>query len=301
LSESPTRLIGRELFVASLLGDSGRLGSVIHRVAHQMDEVALDAGDPLYRAGDRAEHFFFIVSGQVSLTRPGAATTLFGERSVVGSLDAMTYRPHTHTAVATTPALILRLSIGDWSDLLEDNFELARRVILRLATEVHGLRRRPAPLGGFDEPAVASTAPPAKLLALDRILHFEAIPMFARAGTQALATLARIGSTRCVTKEDVFLSRSEMVGQLVIIASGEVQASWEGYAPAARFGVRSVVGGAGALGTGPAPEVRATRPTRAIVLPLEDYFDVMEEHFDLARSALAAIQAERDELRDRGS
>lgn len=300
MSERSITLIGRELFVASLVGDGGRLGSVMHRIARQVDELAINTGEPLFRAGDRADHFFFIVSGQVSLTRPGAAATFFGERAVVGGLDAMTYRPHTHTAVATRPALILRWGVGDWSELLEDNFDLARHVILRVAAEVQGLRLRSPPLGGFPEPALSSTARPARLLALERLVYFQAVPLFARAGTQALVTLSGIGSTWNAGTGNV-LSRSEMVGQLVVVASGEVEASWDGCSTAARFGEGALVGGGGALGTGAAPNVRATGPTRAIILPLEDYFDVMEEHFDLARSALAAIQGERDELLDRGS
>jgi CRP-like cAMP-binding protein len=293
-------LIGRELFVASLIGSSRHLGSVMHHIALQMEDVALGAGTPLYRVGDRSDHVFFIVSGQVSLTRPGAAPFLFGERSVVGALDAMTQGPHTRTAVATRPTLILRWAAKDWSEFLEDNFELTRHVVLRVATEVHGLRLRPEPLGGFPDPGVPLTARPGRLLALERIVHFQAIPMFARAGTQALATLAGIGST-WEAATGATISPSEMVAQLVIVASGEVQATWDGHATTARFGEGCVVGGGGAFGTELAPTVRATVPTRAIVLPYEDYFDVMEEHFDLALSALVAIHTERDELLERGS
>jgi CRP-like cAMP-binding protein len=300
LSQTPTTLIGRELFVASLVGSNSHLGSMMHRIARQMDDISLNAGETLYRAGDRAAHVSFIVSGQLSLTRPGAASSLFGERSVVGGLEAMTRSPYTRTAVATTPAVVLRWAARDWSEFLEDNFELARHVILRAATEVHGLRLRPPPLGGFPDPAHPSTALPGKLLALERIVHFQAVPMFARAGTQALASLAGIGST-WEAAPDAALSASEMVGQLVVVASGEVQATWEGHAMAARFGEGCVVGGGGALGTEAAPAVRATAPTRAIVLPFEDYFDVMEEHFDLALSALVAIHTERDEVLERGS
>jgi hypothetical protein len=36
--------------------------------------------------------------------------------------------------------------------------------------------------------------------------------------------------------------------------------------------------------------------TRTLALPLEDWFDEMEEHFDLVRSALGGLALLRDEI-----
>jgi hypothetical protein len=43
-------------------------------------------------------------------------------------------------------------------------------------------------------------------------------------------------------------------------------------------------------------QAQATAPTRAISFPIEALFDLMEEHFDLVRSTLAALGARRELL-----
>ena len=265
MAESPVHMIAREVFLASLVGDTGHLGNMMHRIAHEMDDVTLAKDEPLYKAGEHSEHFFFLVSGEIQLTRPGAAASVFHERMAVGTLDATMDRPHTHSAVATKPTRILRLRAGTWMDLLEEDFELTRRIISRLATDVHRMRLRPPPQGGFDPPAERVVTTGNELQVVDRILQFQQVPAFALAGTQTLAALAQLGSTRFATKDGQLLAPDEMNGQLVVVASGEVRATWEGSTVAAEFRGGSLVGGASALGAGAAPDVRSTTQTRAIV------------------------------------
>jgi CRP-like cAMP-binding protein len=300
-SDGASGLIGRELFLASLISDARRLGAVMHRFALHTEDLALDAGEALYRAGEVSDHFFFLVSGQVKLSRPGAADSTFGERAVLGTLDAIVAKPHTHTAIATKPTRLLRIQVSDWADVLEDNFEIATHVVTQLANRVLDLRIRPPPLGGFDDPPPASTRATSGLQVVDRILRLRAVPTFARASTQALAALAQLGSTTFAGKDEVMFAEGETKGSVVIIASGEVSLPWEGSPDPARFGESSLLAGSASLGDIPLAEVRALTPARAIVVPREDYFDVMEEHFDLVQSTLAALSEERQVLLDRGS
>jgi len=303
LAESSVDLIGRELFLASLVGGNVQLGPVMHRMVRQMEEVTLDTDESLFHAGERAEHFFFLVTGGVVRTRPSepsAPPLHLGERSAVGILDAMMGRTRAHTAVATRPTRLLRLRSEAWLDFLEDDFEFAQGVISRLATEVYRMRLRPPPLGGFPEPPSSKPKPAGELHVLDRIIQLQGVAAFSRAGTQALAELAQLGSTRFSAADGILFEPGEMKGQLVVVASGEVRATWNEAAVSARFGAGDLVGGTGSIGNGAPPEVHAAAHTRAMVLPTEDYFDVMEEHFDLVLSALAAVGEEREALQDRG-
>jgi CRP-like cAMP-binding protein len=43
-------------------------------------------------------------------------------------------------------------------------------------------------------------------------------------------------------------------------------------------------------------DVRVTSDARVLEIDLEDLFDVMEEHFDLVRAAIAELSREREEL-----
>jgi CRP-like cAMP-binding protein len=293
-------LIAREVFLASLIEGGRHLGSALRRLAREMDDVTLAAGESLYRIGERSEHFYFVESGEIELSRVGAVSIKFVERELLGTLDATLQRPHTHDAVATKPTHLLRLRIEDWSELLEDDFEMARRAVTRVAGQVYGLRLRPPPLGGFDEPGKGPSIALHGLQVVDRILRLREVAAFRRASTQALAELARLGSTMMGKKDDVMFAAGEMKGQLVVIASGEVSEWWKEADVKARFGPSSLVGGTGSISNRDNGEVRVTVEMRAIVLPLEDYFDVMEEHFDVAQSALIAMAEERESLLDRG-
>jgi hypothetical protein len=46
----------------------------------------------------------------------------------------------------------------------------------------------------------------------------------------------------------------------------------------------------------PTSEARATEPTRLLAIAREDYLDLVEEHFGLARAAMRALMLEREVL-----
>ena len=125
--EASPNVIGRELFLASLIEDGRHLGSALHGVARRMEEVTFEAGEFVYRLGERSQFFFFVMEGSVTLRRPGAAGHTFGPREVFGLFDTTSKEGHAHSAEATKPSRLLRLSVEDWADLLEDNFEMAQR------------------------------------------------------------------------------------------------------------------------------------------------------------------------------
>jgi CRP-like cAMP-binding protein len=65
----------------------------------------------------------------------------------------------------------------------------------------------------------------------------------------------------------------------------------------ARFGPASVVGGSAALGDAERfYTARALSDSVLLRIREEDFFDVMEDHFDLARSVLAFMAEQRDHV-----
>jgi CRP-like cAMP-binding protein len=300
-SASPN-LIAREVFLGSLVGGERHLGATVRAMARRMEDVRLDPGEALYHRGDPSRHFFFVLSGEMRLKGAGADVAAFGPRKLVGTVDAMLRRPHACDAVAELPSRLLRLRVEDWEELLDDDFELARRTLSRIASEVRALRSRPRPLGGFDpSPSVESLSSIRNLQVVDRILVLRAVPAFRRASTQALAVLARLGSTTFAGPGQTLFEPGETKDQLAVVGVGEVTASWLGSPLTATFGPGSLVGG-GAVFSGEAlGAVRAETLARVLVLSLEDYFDVMEEHFDLVESTVVALAEEREMLLGRGN
>ena len=65
------------------------------------------------------------------------------------------------------------------------------------------------------------------------------------------------------------------------------------------FGPGDIISGAGAFGEAAlAWAARAKTKVRVLAFRIEDWFDLMEEHFDLVRSALAGSALERERLTD---
>lgn len=289
--------VSREVFFSAFAGEGRQLAQELRRVAGAVVALAIDAGEVLYREGDPAEDIFFVVSGEIKLTRAGSSDWVFGARSLVGTLDVVLDRTHARTAIATAPAHLLRLRAVDWMDMLEDSFDLTHRVLTNFAAGVHVLRQRPLPLGGFDEPtdSPAGTLDVSNLV--DVILLLRHIPLFSLASVQTLVSLAEMAEETQAAKDDILVLPPAFGKRLVVLVSGAVVVSGVGE-PTARFGRGALVCGADALGGG-SYEIRATDPTRAIVLQVEDYLDIMEEHFSLARSALRALAVERETLLDR--
>jgi CRP-like cAMP-binding protein len=291
--------ISREVFFSGFAGESRQLSQDLRRVAGAVVALAIDAGETLYRQGDPAEDIFFVVSGEIKLTKAGSSDWVFGSRSLVGTLDVVLDRAHARTAIATAPAHLLRLRSVDWLDILEDSFDLTHRVLRNFAASVHVLRQRPPPLGGFDEPKNPPAETPDVVNLVDVILLLRQIPLFSLASVQTLASLAGMAEETRAAKGDILVSAPAFGERLVVLASGAVEASGAGE-PTARFGRGALVCGADALGGG-SYEIRAADATRAFVLQVEDYLDIMEEHFSLARSALRALALEREALLDRAS
>jgi CRP-like cAMP-binding protein len=291
--------ISREVFFSAFAGEGRQLGHELRRVAGAVVALAIDAGQILYRQGDPADDIFFVVSGEIKLTRSGSSDWVFGARSLVGTLDVVLDRTHARTAVATATAHLLRLRAVDWMDILEDSFDLTHRVLTNFAAGVHVLRQRPPPLGGFDEPKDTPAETPDVLNLVDVILLLRQIPLFSLASVQTLASLAGMAEETRAAKGDILVTAPAFGERLVVLASGAVVASGAGE-PTARFGRGALVCGADALGGG-SYEIRAEDATRAFVLQVEDYLDIMEEHFSLARSALRALAVERETLLDRAS
>jgi CRP-like cAMP-binding protein len=290
--------ISREMFLLTLGGDAHEIGWAFSRVVTSMRDVYVAAGEDVYRAGDHSDEHYFVASGEVKLTKPGAREWTMGERSVIGSLDMLHERPRTRTATATVATHLLSMPADQWWALLEDRFELARRVVLNLSAGVHALRSRPPPLGGFDAPAAVPHPPREALNLIARTLLLRTVPLFARASVQTLTALGELAAELHAAEGELLFARGALGQQLAVVVSGEVSVhppSGASYA----FGAGALVAGASAIAGGGEYEVRARSEARVLALSFDDYYDAMEDHFSLARSALVALAEEREALLDR--
>src|SRR5690606_7573471 len=77
---------------------------------------------------------YFVLSGWIKQGEAGA--TEFREGSVLGVLDALQERPHRADALAMTESRVLQLSVDDWLDFVEDNFDLLREMMFERGSQL---------------------------------------------------------------------------------------------------------------------------------------------------------------------
>ena len=299
-SSSPGLL--REIFLAGFMAGlpPENVAWAAARLSRAMEDVHLRTGEVLYRAGDATTGHYFVVSGEVKLEVEGAPPWLLGERSLVGTIDLTLDRRRARTVIATRDTHLLSMGATDWLDMLEDNFELMLRGVEGLAQGVHALR---VGLGDFEEDHAGAPIAPVKLVPSGRLGLIEsisllwAVPLFAEAEVQALAQLAEVAREVDFAAGDLVSARGAPNDSLLVLVSGEVTASRAGSAGTQAFGPGMLVFGSLAASSQPLGyEAVAQTAARALRIPREDYFDAMEEHFALARSAMKLLAREREVL-----
>jgi CRP-like cAMP-binding protein len=115
------------------------------------------------------------------------------------------------------------------------------------------------------------------------------------AGVQTLADLAGVSRERAFAAGEVTLPRGGDRAHLQVVIDGAIHGEREDPLVARDYGPADVVLGAASFGrTASAWKATAVVPTRVLEIPVEAWFDLMEDHFDLMRSALAALALRRD-------
>lgn len=298
MADEAAARVEKSLFVRTLFG--GRLsGRYLDAVTVMMQSAWFDAGQVIYRQGDASQHMYFIVSGEVALEEPGHAPWRFVARDGIGFQDAMQDQPHSRTARAASDVHALVFSVEDWFDVLEGHPELGRGAVLGHARSVARMidelglaaafSREPLDPGHVD--LVRSPG------LVERMLVLTEAPLFARAGIQAVAGLARLAKSLRVPKGDVVRQAGQPRHGFELVAHGELSLRRSEDAAAAWFTPGSVVG---SLGVFAKDEHDATlrAETDSVVLEIrqDDLFEVMEDHFDLARAVFAYMARERGRL-----
>lgn len=297
LSE-PGHAVERELFLRSMAFDR-RFASATKQIADLMRDAFVEAGTALYEQGDPADEVYFIVHGSVRTLAPGVQDRTFGPRSLVGIMDAQQDRPHTRSAVAETDVEALVVRTEDWLEVLEDNFEYARALILSLAERLHELTLE-LPDGGFPEPRLEAAPAEREPMALvERVLTLRDVPAFRRAGIQALVSLAPVAEEVRVRRGELLFSPGQIKGVFFVVARGLVELERAEPHIRARFASAAIVGGSAALGDAERfYTARALQDSVLLRIEEEDFFDIMEDHFDLARSVTGYIAAQRESVLD---
>lgn len=292
--------LSREIFLSEFgalpQGDTW----VLDRLTRLLEEEHLRAGEVLFRAGDSPEFLYFMGEGRVSVHAPAARDRTFEGRTVFGLFDLLIDRPRARTATALSDVSVMKVRGDAWFELLDDSFRLAEGVVLRLAHNVADLEQRVGASEpcGLVEPC-SNDVSPRQLNVLERLAALLDEPLLRGAGVQTLTDLARVSEEIAFDAGQQVFERGVLREQMFVVLEGEVDITRVAPDVLRRSAAGRIVGGAAAFGQPAlAWEGRARTPTRALAFGVEDWFDLMEEHFDMVRAILAALAARSEELRE---
>jgi CRP-like cAMP-binding protein len=103
-------------------------------IARAMTEERHGAGERLWKAGDRADHTYFVVKGMLRLTwNDGRSVQKVGPGYVLGGMESLVEAPRWNDLVTDEPAVVLRGKRASLIDLFEDDYELALRFLAMVA------------------------------------------------------------------------------------------------------------------------------------------------------------------------
>lgn len=294
--------ISRELFLAAFGANLGGFESwVIDRLTNLLEEEEVPIGDALFSCGESPEFFYFMREGRVRMTREGGPAWILHGRQVFGMDDAILDRCRTRTATALDHLKLMKVRADDWLELLDDSFELARASVIQLAQSVASHEQKLWANAHIRLPGVVRSpdvrAKP--LTVIERLAVLMDTPLLRGSGVQPLSDLA-------VESREVFFGPGERIlarqvprKTIFILLEGEVEASRHNPEIVWQSARGEIVCGAAAFGEPAlAWEAIASKATRALAFRIEDWFDLMEEHFDMVRSALGGLELQRHQILD---
>jgi CRP-like cAMP-binding protein len=282
------------IFVRTLFGEMA--GGVADEIASRMREVDFEKGQYVYRRGEASTYLYFIEEGNVVLEVDGEEPWKMGPMDGFGFQDAMQDRPHARDARAATDARVLVFSLEDWLDIIEDHSELGRSSLLRHAQSVRNMIGELVPDGGFPppEPARSPRDPAHPPDLIERMVTLSETPVFERAGMQSLATMARVARAVHHQAGDVIVEPGKPLNRVYVVAAGSSELRREQPELVARFGPNSMVGGLSLFGLDRSDfTLTALEESLVFHISQDDWFELMDDHFELARSVFLRMGAER--------
>ena len=108
-------------------------------------EQAFRAGAVIVKQGDTGGGLFVIFEGEAVVTIGGNERARLGPGDYFGEISLLDDEPRSATVTATGPVTAFSLAAFTFRPLLEEHFEVAERVILRLCQRLRAAEQAIAP------------------------------------------------------------------------------------------------------------------------------------------------------------
>jgi len=112
---------------------------VLADVASQVDELAFDKGEIIFRKGDHGDSLYVIVSGRVEVRDGERLLNELDEGAIFGELALLDPSPRSATVKTLEPAHLLQLNDEHFRTVLAERPEVAAAVIHVLTSYIRSL------------------------------------------------------------------------------------------------------------------------------------------------------------------
>lgn len=273
--------VERALLLKSLpvLSDAG--ADEIAAIVNRLEDRSFLPGATLFAAGALPAELHVLFEGRVRMNFAGGAITRkSGE--VVGLLDALEQQPYGSSCVCETAVHTVALRVDDLFDVLEDFSDLSRALIGFLARQV-ALRlddgMRDGHFGHEGAPFVGRSQP---LELIEKIVFMKSVPLLAGASVDELARLGKEVVEVSYAPGAMVARSGERADAFYLVLAGRLGTR----------GPRSTAAMLDVLQQGLfAQSLVATEPTRVLRVPAEGFFDLLEDHFDMAIAVARRLSA----------
>lgn len=132
-------VIGKAFLLQKVDLLEGARSAHIGLLASIAEEVEAEPGEVLVRAGEPNDALYVIVRGSVELSGVGNQTLTAGDGTAFGTWSLIDSAPSVVGARALEPTRVLRITRGDFQELLSDHPELATGMLQALARRLRSL------------------------------------------------------------------------------------------------------------------------------------------------------------------
>jgi CRP-like cAMP-binding protein len=265
-----------------------RLGLLVEYATEEI----IAAGTVFQVAGEPVDKVRVIVEGDATSRLPTGTTYRLGADAVVGVSEYFSGESPA-TLTATTDLVVLSIPTEAIYEILEDHFDVIVHIFRGLGrTLIRALRGSPTLAGTLDAPALPPHDDHRALGEVERILALRNTLPFRRASVDGLAALAQTTSIRTFAPGDVLWRGTDDASWLGVIIHGVVECETP-LRPGLFYFSESGTNAVGFLDTlGDDKrwyEARARTDVTVLTIQKDDLLDILEDHFDMAMTCLAAF------------
>ncbi len=282
--------IDRALFLKAQPYLDGVSSNVLTALASFSEERVYRVGEIIRPPGACIDRITFLGQGKIETLAPPASSSparIVDAPGAIGLAHHFAHSDRPPGARALTEALCLEISIGDFSQILEDHFSLtlqmARATVDQVQLSIERLKENRPPESGYPLNTLRET--PVQLNLVERLARVREAAFFSSSRLGVIAELVRHETLQRFAEGEPIWKEKDSADQMAIVLDGRFRS--KGPFGECEVGPGAQMGAWDVLGEGQHVEGWvAACPSRTLSIPKNLLVDLLEDHFDFAESYL---------------